>query len=168
VNYEAVRWPNGCAPFYLKVRQNAERIRTGTVLAIDPSSGGSSLPGFAVFRAGELLTSGEISFPKKQDVYTRIQRLYDEIRKLAEPDVLAIEEIRGANFSHQYLRWSVGVSIAAGRAPVTVEVPIVAWKAVAKADEQYFKGNAQDSEKIGEAIILLAQKFREESDHAAS
>ncbi len=167
MNWTDVRWPQGLAPFYAKVRANRHKILTGTVLAIDPSSGGSSLPGFAVFRAGELLTSGEIEFPKKQDVYTRIQRLYDEIRKLADPDVLAIEEIRGATFSHMYLRWAVGVSIAAGKAPVSVELPITVWKQLAKVMPGYIKGNAMDAECIGHSLILLARKFTEELESAS-
>ena len=49
------------AQYYKSLRYNRDIIQHGTVLCIDPSSGGnSSLPGYALMYAGEVIDSGEI------------------------------------------------------------------------------------------------------------
>jgi hypothetical protein len=168
VDHTQVKWPNGLVPFYKQVRSQQEKILKGTLVSIDPSSGGTSRPGFAVLRAGELITSGEIPIPKI-DIYQRLQILYEHVTKLTNevPDVFAIEMIRGQRFAPHQLLWSVGTTIAAARTTNIIEIPLVAWKAVAKADPHYFKGDAQDAEKLGQCLVLLAQKFSEEVEQAS-
>jgi hypothetical protein len=171
MHWNDVRWPQGFAPFYMKVRQHANQILAGTVIALDPSSGGTSNPGFSIWVAGELLTSGEITFGKKRlPVYERLQILYDRVSKLTPnpPDVFALEMIRGqGGFSSHFLHWAIGASVAAARTPNVIEVPMHVWKAVAKATPGYIKGDAADAECIGHALILLAQKFTEEVETAS-
>ena len=153
-----INWPRGYAEFYHDVQVHKTKILTGLVIALDPSSGGSSQPGFAIYRAGELITSGELAIPKKS-IYERLQLLHEQVSKLTPdvPDVFAIEEIRGQRFSHDYLKYAVGVSMAAARTTTILEVPINCWRALAKADPHYIKGNAVDSELIGETVIRLAR-----------
>ncbi len=170
ITHHDVKWPQGFLPFYKQVQKLTEPILNGTLLAIDPSSGGTSLPGFAVFKAGELLTSGTLELGRKKlSIYDRLQLLYPAIVQLTDgpPSVLAIEMIRGQNFSSHYLHWAIGTTIAASQAP-TIEVVQHAWKALAKVSPGYFKGDQQDAEKIGECLILLAQKFREERNAEVS
>lgn len=170
MHYNDVRWPNGCAPFYMKVRQHADQILTGTLIALDPASGGTSNPGFSIWVAGEMLTSGEITFGKKRlPVYDRLQILHDRVSKLTAepPDVFALEMIRGQGFSSHYLHWAIGASIAAARTPAVIETPMHAWKAVAKVTSGYVKGDAADAECIGHALVLLARKFSEETECAS-
>lgn len=157
---QEVRWPNGYAPFYRKVALHADRILSGTLLAIDPASGGTSVPGFAIFYAGELQTSGTVEFPKrKADIYQRLQYLHEKVSKLlpVPPDVFGVEEIHKAIASNQLL-WATGVSIAAAAAPATIEVPLNVWKSLAKATPGYIKGDAMDAEMIGRSLVLLAQR----------
>lgn len=161
-----IQWPAKYFKFYAHIKAASHLILNGTVLSIDPSSGGASQPGWALFRAGELIAHGEIKLPSKRTINDRLQLLYDEVYKLTStrPDVLAIEDVSQGTMSHVFLRWAVGVSIAAARANVLMIVPINCWKAVAKASTGYEKTNAADAILIGKSIILLAQKFKDETN----
>jgi hypothetical protein len=164
LTHDQVTWPRGFLPFYKKVRELTEPILTGTLLAVDPASGGTSLPGFSVWKAGELLTSGTIPLGKKRlPVYERLQLLYPGICELTDgpPDVFGIEMIRGQGFSSHFLHWAIGCSVAAARTPNVIETPMHVWKAVAKVTPGYIKGDAMDAEMIGQSLVLLAQRVRE-------
>ena len=71
-----VTWPKGYPDLYYAIRLHQAKILGGTLVAIDPSSGGSSQPGYAVFRAGELVTSGELDIPSRKSIYERLQILH--------------------------------------------------------------------------------------------
>lgn len=135
-------------------------ILTGTVLAIDPSSGAwsqrykeQSHPGWARFHAGVLVASGVVPMDgKKQNIFQRLRALYDAL--LAEkPDVLVVEQIRGT-MAHQYLKWSVGVIIASVRASYTIEMPIATWRAY--AGKGHKKSDEADAVQIGLTLISIA------------
>ena len=126
------------------------------MLAIDPSS---KSMGWALYVASELQNSGVIEV-KSPDVNKRLQEAYDCLQTLEIPDVLVIEEIRGAQ-SHDYLKYSVGVSMAAIRTPVAIAVPIVAWKAVCKTLPEYYKNDENDAKVIGYTTILRARDLDE-------
>lgn len=158
---ETIKWPK-VPKFYLAARPLKDKVLNGTLIACDPSSGGTSQPGFAIFQAGELLTSGELELPRKKNVFERLQLLHAHVMKLTPdpPDVFAVEEIvKGA--AHHYLLWSVGTIVSAARTPDVIQVPIVAWKALANVTPGYFKGNAMDAELIG---ITLIRACREKCD----
>ncbi len=168
MRYDHVRWPQGFVPVYIKIRNLAPQILNGTLIAIDPSSAGTSLPGFAIFEAGELVTSGEIAMSRKRmPVYERLPVIYERIAKLTPepPDVFCLEMIRSQG--GRELHWGVGTSIAAARTPNVVELPNQCWKALAKVSPGYFKGDAQDAEMIGKSVILLARKFTDELESAS-
>jgi hypothetical protein len=171
IHYNDVKWPNGLVPFYKEVRKHADKILTGTLIAIDPSSAGSSNPGFSIRRGGELISSGEIKLTgAKLPVLDRLELIYEAAMQLTPeaPTIFAIEMIRGAgHFSPYQLHWSIGALLAAKRRAIAIEVPLVAWKAVAKADAHYFKGDAQDAEKIGECLVLLAQRHKDSLEQAS-
>lgn len=156
-----VAWPSKFDEFYYQVRLHAEKIRSGTLLAIDPASGSDSLPGFALFHAGELQTSGTIALNKKASIQQRLAVVYEKVAAIspAAPDVLVIELLRG-KMVHWNLQRSAGVAIAASRAPVLIECPILVWKALAKTDHKYVKGDQADAEKLGQSVIALARESK--------
>jgi len=158
---DEVKWPAGYAEFYHSIRLHRERILTGTVIAIDPSSGGTSQPGFAIYKAGEIVTSGDLDLPSKRPIYERLQLLHERVMKLTPepPDVFVIEQIRGQRFSHHFLLFSIGATIAAARTPRVIEIPLNVWRALAKATPGYIKADCMDAELQGKSIIMLAQKF---------
>jgi Holliday junction resolvasome RuvABC endonuclease subunit len=150
-------WPAGHEAFYKQVKDSADQILSGVVLAIDPSSGGSSKPGFALAREGQLKHSGVINILQMLPIERRLQQLYLRIKALTNdvPNVFAIERIRGRT-AHAHLQWAVGTSIAASQAPIFIEIPTDIWKAVAKTDPKYKKGDEADAIKMLEALLLLA------------
>lgn len=147
-----IKWPNGYEYFYKKVAEAAPVLLDGILVAIDPAS---VSPGYAVFKAGKLEQSGIVELPKKATIKERLAVLHAAVRAFPAT-VLGIEMIRGSR-AHVYLHWSVGVSVAASRAPILLEVPVAVWKAVAKCDTTYTKGDEADAIKIGECLILLAK-----------
>lgn len=171
MHHSEVRWPSGFLPTYKQIQASADVILTGTIICIDPSSGGSSLPGFAIAKAGEIITSGTVDLgPTKALIYERLQILHDRVSKLTPepPDLFCLEMIRGQNFSHHYLLFSCGVTIAAARTARVLELPMHFWRPVAKITPGYIKGDAMDAECMAMALILVAQKFKEESQETAS
>lgn len=164
-----IQWPAKYFKFYAQIRAASNLLLNGTVLAIDPSSGGSSQPGWALFKAGQLVGQGEIQLPSKRTINDRLQVLYDEVYKLTDtrPDMLILECVSKGTMAHPFLVWSIGTVIAAARAHAMTECPINVWKAVAKAMHEYEKTNASDAVLIGQSLILLAQKFHEEKQAGA-
>ena len=149
-----VRWPRGKTIDLLanKVRASREKILNGRIVAVDP---GTYHAGFAVFEATKLKTSGVIDMPEKMEINDRLTYLYDELTKVAgKPDVMALELLRG-QMAHAYLVWSAGVAVAAVRAPVLLEIPVVLWKAA--TDEGYEKSDQNDAQMLGRALIWFAK-----------
>jgi len=161
-----VKWPARTFAFYAQVRANSDAILNKTILAIDPSSGGSSQPGYAIFKAGELVDSGELCIPAKKAIHERLHIMQDMMQNLlpAAADVLAIEDVSYEKFSHVYLKWAVGATIAATKTKVYLLVPLNCWKAISKAMPAYQKTNATDAILIGQTLVLLARKFQEEKN----
>jgi hypothetical protein len=154
-----IPWPKGYGPLKIRLRQLRETLLTGCVLAIDPATGGKSQPGYAVYRRGVLVQSGIIELPKKLDIYRRLPILYDAVRALVldPPDILVIEAMH-STMTHDHLMFAVGATLAATRTPTVIELPVNMWKAVAKGDEDYKKGDEQDAIMIGFAAIQFARE----------
>lgn len=134
--------------------RHATLILGGLLLAIDPASGGTSYPGFALFHKGQLQSSGRVAIDGGQ-VQDRLYQLMTTLLRGQQPDVLAIERIRGAN-AHPYLFWSVGVTVAATRPLVVIEVPVSTWKKHVGKD--HVKGDEADAVAIGQTLVALAHK----------
>lgn len=142
--------------------EERKAILTGTVLAIDPSSGAwsqknkeQSHPGWARFHAGVLVASGVVPMDgKKQNIFQRLRMLYDALGT-ERPDVLVVEQIRGT-MAHQFLKWSVGVIIAAVRATHTVEMPIATWRAY--AGKGHKKSDENDAIVMGQTLVHHASR----------
>jgi hypothetical protein len=137
--------------FATQVRRHAQFILSSTVLAIDPASGGSSMPGWACFKKGVLVRSGTLAI-MGANIQERLRCLYDTIVE-AEPDVLVIERIRGVR-AHEHLHWSVGVSIAASAPLILLEMPVSTWKKFAGPEHK--KSDEADAVAIGETLIAMA------------
>src|SRR5690606_29900758 len=91
-----INWPKDIGLLELKIRPHADLILTGTVLAVDPSSGSrDSQPGWAFFSEGEYLMGGTLKINHKNDIYQRLIDLYKGLNTLTDttPDVMVIEKI---------------------------------------------------------------------------
>lgn len=160
----AVKWPARTFAFYAQVRAASKTILKDTVLAIDPSSGGSSQPGYAIFTAGKLVKSGELKLPGRKPVHIRLAMMHDMIRELLPepPAMLICEDVSNGSMAHVYLKWAVGATIAAANSPEFLICPINVWRALAKAMPAYQKTNTTDAVLIGQSVIMLAREHEAE------
>lgn len=151
-----IKWPGGSSSkeFMVVVHRHAAAILGGTLVAVDPSS---TSAGYAVYQNGIMTASGTVKPKSTSPVQERLRTMYDSLAVVANaPDVVAIEKIRGTH-SHEYLKWSIGVSISAVRAPIFIEVPITFWKAVREIG--YIKTDEMDARQIGNCLIMLAKEL---------
>jgi hypothetical protein len=158
-----IKWPKGCAPFYKFVDDHQETILSGCLVAVDPSSGRSSPPGFAIFAGGELQTKGTIRIDSRLDLYQRLQVINDKVAAITPvvPDVLVVEEIQKRT-AHVSLLFAVGATFGASRSPRAIQVPVCVWKAVAQTVPHYEKDDAADAEMMGLSAILRAKWLQKE------
>ncbi len=133
------------------VRLNAHTLLNGTVLAIDPASGGTSLPGWAYWNKGSHVSAGVLAIAPGC-IQERLHSLYQSLAG-RRPDVLLIERIRG-KMAHEYLRWACGVIIAATNPLVLIEVPISTWHKNAGPD--HVKNDMNDAVAIGRTVMTMA------------
>jgi len=147
--------------FLKSIETHASKVLSGTLLVIDPSSGSKdSMPGFAIFKQGVLESHGEIEIPPSYPIQKRLQVLDHKIRCLL-PDpatVFGMEDISGQHFSHKYLVWACGVSVAASQTPALILVPIQTWRSYARKDPDYVKSDASDAKYMGVTIVELSKK----------
>lgn len=149
-----------------QIKDSLDAILTGTLLSIDPSTGsGTSMPGYAVFKAGKLVESGTIDLDIKGN---RAQKLYEINRTLREDfgeykfDAIAVENIGYfvAKMSPRALislQRAVGAIIAAHPTENLIEVPSNVWqKHVYKG---YVKGDREDAVCIGLCVINTAKEL---------
>jgi len=150
------------------VRKNREIIKKGKLLAIDPSSGSrSSMPGYALYKRGNLETCGMISIPLdgvNRHLYKRLRYLNQSLEMFKTVDVLLIEEIplKGggrAISGHISLLQAVGVIIASVQAGVVIPVPICVWKKNLSPD--YKKTDVNDALALATTTLNLANREEE-------
>jgi len=150
----------------VKLHQNASSKRaalTGTMICIDPTSGGTSkageksVAGYAIFRKGQLLKSGTIEYPEEKVVFKRLKNVFNEIRSQFKGtyELLVLEDIRGYR-AQQSLIQSCGVYIVGLKYNEFLQLNISTWKAVAKHWGGYFKDDEQDAIYMGYAAIAIA------------
>jgi len=151
-----VKWPAKYATLYRTVKKAKAQILNGKILAIDPAS---KTAGYALYDKGKLVTSGKLICKPKEPIAVRLASLHEQIQDLLDEDVsvVAIEQIRGT-MAHAYLKFAVGAAMAASGRPLTFEVPINVWRAVAKATVGYEKSDDRDAELIGEALIRICSE----------
>lgn len=131
----------------------------GTVLCVDPSVGSSSsMPGWAVYKQGKLVSSGILEVKAGHTLNQRlfaIARVFRE--KFETPDVLVIEHITqwGRRKVDSLLK-GVG-AVFAGVLPKvgTIEVPPSVWHLYPHPG--YFKNDEQDAIAMGHFCLAVAR-----------
>lgn len=134
-----------------------------TVLSIDPASGSTSEPGYALFVEGKLVQSGTIKSPRGRQINQRLQVIADTLREqFPIPDVLIIEHIPpsfgpAATVAVAALHKSIGAILASVRCKDYIEVAPASWHAVAnRLDFKYEKSDEKDAIIIGWTVLKLA------------
>jgi len=163
----------------------AALLLKGNVLTIDPSSGGSSMPGYAICREGRFVENGELRLPKGSLIHHRLHTLQKAIQALVDThgpfDLLIHEDIAlafgakgGASKGPKgskgnphggfvtrgttFLQWSVGVTLSAQPWPHVVRVAPQSWWAWVRKNmppDSYVKGDATD------ALCMLCVVFHD-------
>lgn len=149
-----------------EVVQYADVLATGRLLAIDPASGASSMPGFAVFERGQLVAAGVLEIPRRE-LANRLWYIAECIRtELPKPDIMCVELISpvmpskgGGGFINKgsgSLLKSVGAILSVHDVPI-LEVAPVTWQTM--KPPEYVKSDAWDAAMIGwAAYIMLARE----------
>jgi len=127
------------------------------MLAVDPASGGTSMPGYSVWRDGHLDEAGTIDIPKGLPPHLRLHELQTcLLADFPAVDLLGIEMLRGSMVPYS-LWWACGATIASIKCAELIEIPIMVWKAVAKQLTVYEKGDDADAVVLGMTLIECAK-----------
>ncbi len=137
--------------FREEVKRHASFILRATVLVIDPASGGTSMPGWACYKAGKLLKSGALTIAGA-NIQERLACVHATLVE-AQPDILCIERIRGN--AHAHLHWAVGTTIASVCPVLLLEMPVSTWKK--HAGKSHVKSDEADAKAIGECLMAIAR-----------
>lgn len=164
----------------------ADAVAHGSILSIDPASGASSLPGFAIFHEGRYVESGVIEVGgRADDLHRRLGELARTIREDLRPpsgkpawDVVIIEDVPDKNWkarkgrggavykvgsarNQKTLHRSVGaVLAAAGYPPATTLVLYVhpaTWHA--HVGPAYTKSDEGDAIAMAEVAVGAAREL---------
>jgi hypothetical protein len=157
-----VIWPKGkkTAAFRRKVERHTHELLTGSLLAVDPASGSTSMPGYALFTQGRLVECGVITIEYSDKAQERLASLAECMRRnFPSVDVLVVEELRGPKV-HNVLHWATGTIISMVKAGVLIEAPTAWWKAYAKTQPGYEKADDQDALMIGETVLAIAREHQ--------
>jgi hypothetical protein len=157
----------------LEVEQYQDILANGEMLAVDPSSGSQgSLPGYALFRKGQLVDAGTIELPRgSRPLANRLFLLRETLEKaFQKPDLLTIELIspvmpaKGGAFLHKHassLIKAVGSILSTWDVPV-LEVSPMTWHSM--TPPEYKKGDIADACMIGWAVYLTLARVQGEKD----
>jgi hypothetical protein len=154
---------------YISTSDYLKEVTEGLVVAIDPSIGSSSsMPGWAVYRAGRYVASGTFEIQRQLSVPERLRSLANHIRKLYiqyPPDVLIYEEIPslrqggGGNANaHASLLKAVGAILSVPGPTGYIGIMPISWKRLVRED--YVKGDERDAVEIGWIVIELAKEIQ--------
>jgi hypothetical protein len=141
-----------------------EKILSGTILAIDPSSGSrESMPGYCIFKNGQFVDSGIIRIKLGQlnnRLFQLRQALMDDFKDI-QPDILVTENIppvmlgqgKFVNRSMLSLQKSVGVVISCFDCPL-IEVAPISWRKY--IPENYVKSDEVDAIMMAITVMKVA------------
>lgn len=152
---------------YVAVRDALKELQEGVVMGVDPSIGShSSMPGWAVYRAGELVASGTFDMDPDAPLQTRLQRLTYLLRHLIadyKPDVLVYEMVSDVPFKGFAARGLASLQKALG-AILSVSGPDKyvgmlsgTWKKYVRPG--YVKGDEQDAIELAWVAIEQARQI---------
>lgn len=157
---------------YTQIEKCTRQIREGQVVSIDPSIGStSSMPGWAIYRAGALIDSGTFEINANHSVPDRLRALHSHMRKLYNtytPDVLVYEDIPplrqggGNAASHASLLKALGAILCIPGPDHYVGIQPISWKKMVR--EEYRKGDEADAVEMGWIVIQEADRIRQEVD----
>ncbi len=159
---------------YEAIAQCYREILEGTMLAIDPSTGSkSSRPGFALYKAGELVESGEIAVDLKANRSKRLYEIAETVRsEFPTPDVLVVEYIppvtyRGSDVkmngvSLMALQKAIGAIIGANPVEHLLEIPASAWRKYRPT--QYVKTDEWDAICLGICAVETAKNVQKDKE----
>jgi len=148
----------------LKAQKN--KLLTGRILSIDPSSGSisratgeRSQAGWAVFDKASLESSGIITITG----YDKTQRLQDLANTLSTEfdekfDLLIMENIWGY-IAHQTLVQACGAIIANTQTDMCIEINMKRWQGVANRLGGWTKSDENDAIYLGAAAMCLAEGY---------
>ena len=153
---------------YSEISANLKGLTEGRVVSIDPSIGSSSsMPGWAVYLAGNYVESGTFDIPRDKSIPERLKHLARCMTKLYarhDPDVLVYEEIpaqrhgMGNAGAHASLLKAVGAILSVPGPDGYVGIMPVSWKALVL--DTYIKGDEEDACEIGRIVIEQAWLIR--------
>jgi len=153
---------------YGNIEDNLQGILEGVMVSIDPSIGSSSsMPGWAVYRAGQYVTSGTFDIPIHKSLPDRLRILANHVRKLYNehsPDVLAYEDIPAQRYgmgnavAHASLLKALGAILSVPGPDGYVGIMPVSWKKMVR--DTYTKGDESDAVEIGHVIIECAAQIK--------
>ena len=147
---------------WTECRKHMDILRGGTMLCLDPSCGSaSSMPGYALYSAGELVDSGIIEVSGiHRDLPYRLQDIARVLREdFPRPDVLVIEEIPvrrfggGSATAHASLLKAAGLMMGTVEAPLVIRVRPQVWRAL--RPDTWKKGDEQDAIALGYAVLQV-------------
>lgn len=147
----------------ISVGRYRELITKGQLLAIDPSSGSEgSMPGFAIFKEGRLISCGTIKLPAGGELHLRLQELARTLREEFEvPDVLVVEQIAPyiKGFFNLSLHKSIGATVSAIPCKSLVEISPSSWHAAIRKmgiEDSYVKSDVNDAIFMGYCVVKEA------------
>jgi hypothetical protein len=156
---------------YKEIRENTELLIKGTVISIDPSMGSSSsMPGWAVYDAGDLVASGTINLQETGGHGIRLNTLHHQLLYLNnryKPQVLVFEKIpvsahgNRSQVSHASLLMALGVTLAAFPDVPQVGIMPISWKKMVR--DTYRKGDEEDAIEMGWIVIKAAMDIEEQN-----
>ncbi len=150
------------------IRLNSKHLLHGRVISIDPSSGShSSLPAYAVFREGKLVSADAIQVPKQwlgsvNHTPHRLRVIGEHLRNLGEFDLLVVEcfhwrpNARTDPKSMQQLNQSVGCITSNTQWHFVLQILGFEWAKHRPAD--YVKSDIADAIHMGSWAIELAEQ----------
>lgn len=162
-----MKLPGKSSNIYQTIHENRLLLTQGKVLSIDPSVGShSSMPGYAVYKAGVLQESGTLKINPELPTWKKLQELHRLLRnlsKLHEIDACIYEQMPvsahggRSQVSHATLLMAVGVTIGAVQARAFIGILPMSWKQ--HASPGYVKSDEQDAIEIGRIVIEMAQQM---------
>lgn len=154
---------------YKDIRKNLRLLLEGVVVAIDPSIGSnSSMPGWAVSRAGKRVASGVFEIDPGASVGKRLQSLSNHLRKLYnryDPDLVVYEDIAprryggGSAHAHSSLLKSVGAILSVAGPTEHIGLRPTIWTRYKRST--YVKGDEADAIEILYVALETAREIVE-------
>lgn len=154
---------------YSEIQDNIKGLIEGLVVSFDPSIGSSSsMPGWAVYRAGELIDSGTFQIPYHESIPNRLRMLHNHVRLLYNkytPDCMVYEDIPaqrqggGNAVAHASLLKALGVILSVPGPDGYVGLLPVSWKGEAR--DTYIKSDVNDAIEVGWVAINVARRIRD-------